>query len=310
MFRTLIVVLQSIFLLHLGFVFPSEVHSSSFTVRTPTCGVVVLPQIGLHAHNDIEEVTCSTAQECCAFCASIPNCTAWTLSETVCRAYARKCIVGSSCGVNCSTCTSGFMGPPSIPSLQGFSLTLQVESGWVYINETKQNISVSGTGTLRIDPSKQTVHATSSSGAAGPPQEILLDGSASGTRNFINVLSQSMDPSKATPHNHTYPASEIISDPADQDFCDWINPRPCSWESVEAYWAAFTYVGEIDVRGQPCANFGQVYSYGSGKWAVERAVELAFFRNGSLARLDHTEHRSWGVTHSVDLAVDIVPIAW
>ena len=203
-------------------------------------------------------------------------------------------------------CTGAVL-EPSMPPLHAFSLTLQVESGWVFINETKQNISVSGTGTLRIDPATRTVDATSSSGAAGPPQQILLDGTANGTRKFLNVLSQTMDPSKATPHNHTYPASESISDPADQDFCDWINPRPCSWESVEAYWAAFTYAGEIDVRGQPCANFGQAYNYGSGMWAVHRAVELAFFRNGSLARLGHTEHRSWGITHSVDLAVNITP---
>ena len=109
---------------------------------------------------------------------------------------------------------------PSIPPLQGISLTLQVEEGWVYINQTKQNITVSGLGTLRIDPATRTVVASASSGAAGPPQEIRLDGATNGTRRFINVLSQTMDPSKATPHNHTYLSSESITDPADQDFCE------------------------------------------------------------------------------------------
>ena len=61
--------------------------------------------------------------------------------------------------------------------------------------------------------------------------------------------------------------------------------------------------------GQPCSNFGQAYSYGSGMWAVDRMVELAFYANGSLARLGHTEYRSWGITHSVDLAVGIKPVA-
>ena len=134
---------------------------------------------------------------------------------------------------------------------------------------------------------------------------IFLFSSRPGTRYFVNVLSQSVDPSRAVPHNHSYSPSEDISDPADQNFCDWINPRPCNWSYVTSYWAAFQHVGYVDVNGSSCANFWQGYSYGgpSGSaWQVNRSVELAFYSNGSLARLNHTEYRSWGITHSIDIA--------
>ena len=191
---------------------------------------------------------------------------------------------------------------PRIPPLQDMSLTFDVSVGWVYIYANQQNISVSGQGYLEIDASKQSARASASSGAAGPPQEVFLDGAANGTRNFINVLSQTADPSKATPHNHSYGPAAAITDPADQAFCNWINPRPCSWQTVLAYWDAFEYVGRVSVEGQELQNFGQEYTYGADEWQVNRSVELAFFPNGSIARLNHTEYRLWGITHSIDMA--------
>ena len=208
---------------------------------------------------------------------------------------------------------TGALGAPATstnltrpPPLEKTSLYLEVVLGWVYVYETQQNISiVGGKGFLSIDPDERSVMASAQGTPTGVPQEIHLDGSPSGgngTRYFVNVLSEGGDPRKAAPHNHTYRADQPITDGADQDFCDWINPRPCSWATVEAYWSAFERVGAGVVHGEPCDDFGQSYSYGAGPFAVNRTVRLCFYTNGSLARLNHTEHRSWGVTHSVDLA--------
>ena len=190
--------------------------------------------------------------------------------------------------------------PGRPPPLQKISLDLEVVVGWVYIYQTGQNISIAGgKGFLSIDPEFRSVTANAQGLPGHTPQTIRL---VNGTRYFINVLAEGGDPSKAKPHNHTYPAGQRIIDPSDQDFCDWINPRPCSWDMVEAYWSAFERVGAGVVHGEPCNDFGQSYSYGSGPFAVNRTVQLCFYKNGSLARLDHTEHRTWGITHSIDLS--------
>ena len=61
-------------------------------------------------------------------------------------------------------------------------------------------------------------------------------------------------------------------------------------------------MGRVSVEGQELQNFGQEYTYGADEWQVNRSVELAFFPNGSIARLNHTEYRLWGITHSIDMA--------
>lgn len=84
-------------------------------------GAVVLPNIGLHAKDDLAHTdACKSVAECCAFCAATTTCTAWTLDGTVCRAKgpaaaAGSCTVESGCRVACSGCFSGFMGPAPSP---------------------------------------------------------------------------------------------------------------------------------------------------------------------------------------------------
>ena len=208
---------------------------------------------------------------------------------------------------------------PVIPALQAVSLTLNASAGWVYIYDLKKNISISGIGSLSVDPDTNSVFASASAGDDGPPQSVQsvrLDG-RTGERVFTNIRDSNSTARPATMHDAVYARGEPIGNPDDLAFCNFINPRPCDWQLVLEYWASFVYDGEIEVNGQTCNKFAQAYSYGgaadvagigagsSSGQRINRTVELAFYPNGTLARLNHTEHQPWGITHSVDLAQDI-----
>ena len=58
---------------------------------------------------------------------------------------------------------------------------------------------------------------------------------------------------------------------------------------------------------------GCSYGYGGpigDPWQVNRTVQLAFYPNGSLARLNHTEVHQWGITHSIDFAQGLAYDEW
>ena len=116
-----------------------------------------------------------------------------------------------------------------VPPLQRVMLTLNATTGWVYIYALQKNISITGgMGSLIMDPASHSVFASAGS-PPNPPQSVRLDG-LTGTRTFTNILNTSVQP--PTAHDSVYLANQTITNPLDNAFCNWINPRPCTWAQV------------------------------------------------------------------------------
>ena len=154
-------------------------------------------------------------------------------------------------------------------------------------------------GVLAIDASTRSVFA--SAVQAGEGVGFVLDGSAATASVFAP---QSMKWMRVD-------ASQASQSPAQgfaQYFCNWINPRPCSWDSVSAFWAAFEYAGTDVVNSIVSDTFTQSYEYIEPNIVMRsllsfnRTVRLSFARStGRMTKLNHTEHWEYGTTHSIDI---------